>query len=186
MKKPSNKLSVWTFPYRRSYYLLRPWKWVHDAYWNIRNFMYRGRYGYGYIDAWNWFEWWCYVGAAALRYMAEKGSGYPGVSPWETPEKWNVHLHKLADELEWCSDTEDICYTDKYNEYVDEMRDVLKQVRSYTDENGDLHEQLDLTPEQKELRDNYFAREKEIMAETAEKRAEIFAGIGRNLGKYWD
>ena len=66
-----NELSVWTFPYRKGYYLTHPWKWFNDLYWNIRNFWHRGRYGFAYVDAWNWFDWWPKAGAAALEHIAK-------------------------------------------------------------------------------------------------------------------
>lgn len=100
MKK--NDLSVWTFPYRKSYYLTHPWKWFKDIYWNVRNFWHRGRYGYAYVDVWNWYHWWPKAGAEALRYLAEHNSGYPDYAPWETMEKWKAYLLETADKLDWC------------------------------------------------------------------------------------
>ena len=83
-----NKLSVWTYSYRKSYYLTHPKILFHDIYWNFRNWWHRGKYGFGYVDAWNFNNWWVEVGASALRYIADHGDGYPGVEPWDTCNKW--------------------------------------------------------------------------------------------------
>lgn len=185
MKK--NKLSVWTWPYRKRYYLTHPWKWWHDTYWNFRNWWHRGKYGFAYVDVWEWSTWWPEVGAEALRYMAEHGCGYPGCEPWETPEKWKAHLMDLADKLDWCSESQDICAPDEENEYKEEMDKIQKKChREKIDENGMYHTWLELTDEDKEIRDKYFAREKEIWESYDEKRAEILESIGRNLPRYWN
>lgn len=102
MGKKKNELSVMYLSFRKIYYLKHPLKFLREIYWNIRNFIHRGKYGYGYVDVWNWSNWWPAVGAEALRYMAEHGSGYPGREPWETPEKWRAYLLDTADKLEWC------------------------------------------------------------------------------------
>ena len=134
MAKKENKLELMYLPYRGSYYLKHPLKFIREIYWNIRNFIHRGRYGYSYPDVWNWLFWWPTAGAEALRQLAEYGCGYPGHEPWETPEKWKAYLLDTADKLEWC-------------------------VRSAEEPEG-------------------YGRE--------EERANIFAEIGKNLGRFWD
>lgn len=102
MGKKKNELSVMYLSFRKIYYLKHPLKFFWEIYWNIRNFIHRGKYGYSYIDAWNWFYWWPTAGAEALRYIAEHGCGYPGHEPWETPEKWKAYLFDLADRMDAC------------------------------------------------------------------------------------
>ena len=182
-----NKLSVWTYPYRKSYYLTHPWKWWHDTYWNFRNFWHRGKYGFAYVDVWGWSEWWPRVGAAALKYMAEKGSGYPGHEPWETPEKWKDYLNKLSDLLNWSADSQDILYTEDLNEYSKEMDEIHKRAsRRKENEDGTVTTWLDMSVKDKIIRDKYFAREKELQEEFDKNRAEIFKEIGNNLPRFWD
>ena len=185
MKK--NELSVWTFPYKKSYYLTHPWKLWHDFYWNIRNFWHRGRYGFAYVDVWDWSEWWPKVGAAALRYLKENGHGYPGIEPWETPEKWDEHLQELADKLDWCADSQDIPFSEEENEYSKAMEEIQNRCRrEETDEKGMWHTWLEMTDEDKKIRDKYFEKEKELQEKYDNKRSEIFAELGRNLPRYWD
>jgi len=168
-----NKLSLWTFTYRKSYYLTHPWKWLRDVYWNIRNFWHRGRYGFAYVDVWNWCNWWPNVGAAALRYMAEHGSGYPGTEPWETPEKWREFLITQADNLDKAAKSCDFLGCDDENEYAEAFHKLHKEFK-------------DLTVEEKILKQKYWNRTNELQNRYARWRANLFENIGRNLDRYWD
>lgn len=183
-----NPLSVWTFPYRKSYYLTHPWKWFKDLYWNIRNFWHRGRYGYAYVDVWNFGEWYPRVAAGALRYLAEHASGYPGVEPWETPEKWERHLKELAIKLDKCADTLYFDSTDERNEYAKEFYDTHEHLIHHREElpNGCIRTWTDETPEYKELREKYWNRMKELAEEDTRFCREVYTFLGENLGRYWD
>ena len=186
MKK--NPLSVWTFSYRKSYYLTHPWKWFKDLYWNIRNFWHRGRYGYAYVDVWNFCDWYPRVAAEALRYMADHHSGYPGVKPYQTPELWENHLRLLADQLQRCADSQDICWGEERNEYSEAFHEAFRNLTYHEEklDNGYIRTWHDETPEFLELRDKYFAREKEL-AETDKRYAEeVYKFLGANIRRYWD
>ena len=179
-----NELSVWTFPYRKTYYLTHPWKWFYDLYWNIRNFIHRGKYGFAYIDAWNFGYWWPKVGAEALKYIAEHGSGYPGVEPWDTHEKWKAHLLRTYEQLNWCAKSFDDI--DK-NEYSEAMDEIYKRChREKDNDDGTVSTWLEMTPEDKEIRDKYFEKIKEDQEKADKRRIEIFTQIGQNISRYWD
>lgn len=162
-----NPLSVWTFSYRKSYYLTHPWKFFNDIYWNCRNFWHRGRYGYAYTDVWNFCDWYPRVAAEALRYMAKHGSGYPGVAPWETPEKWRDHLEYLANQLQRCSDSQSFSWGRERNEYWEEYSKDVFHANA-------------------ELRKNYLRREEEIAQADHQYQEEVFKFLGSNLQRYWD
>lgn len=182
-----NELSVWTYSYRKSYYLTHPWKWWKDTYWNFRNWWHRGKYGFAYVDVWEWGVWWPKVGAAAMKYLAEHGHGYPGVEPWETPEKWHDYLIKLSDLLKWCGDSQDILFTEDQNEYKAQMDEILKRTRRRMEnEDGSVTDYLEMTFKDKIVRDKYFAREKELEEENDAQRAKILEEIGSRLPRYWD
>ena len=183
-----NPLSVWTFPYRKTYYLTHPWKWFHDLYWNVRNFWHRGRYGYAYVDAWSICDWAPRVIAEALRYMRDHGHGYPGVPPWETPEKWRDHLTYLANQFQRCADFLDgECDTDERNEYKDAFYEMCNRThREYKDEKGNIVWTSERTPEDDELRDKYFKRCAELAKVDAQYAREVFGFFGEHLGRYWD
>lgn len=185
MKK--NPLSVWTFPYRKSYYLTHPWKLFKDIYWNIRNFWHRGRYGYAYVDVWNMCDWAPRVIAEALRYLRDHSHGYPGVSPWETPEKWHDHLDYLANQFQRCADFQDFVATDERNEYKDDFEAMSERThREYKDENGFTVWTSERTPADEELAKKYFERAAELAKVDRMYAREVFEFFGENLGRYWD
>ena len=188
MKKKQNPLSVWTFSYRKSYYLTHPWKWIKDAYWNVRNFLHRGRYGYAYVDVWNLGDWAPRVIAEALRYLAKHHCGYPAYVPYETPEKWTEHLEYLANQFQRCADFMDgECETDERNEYKDAFYEMCERThREYKDENGNIVWTSERTPEDNELKDKYFNRCEELAKVDAQYAREVFGFFGEHLGRYWD
>lgn len=177
--KKRNPLSLWSFTFRPQYYLTHPHKWIRELYLNIKNFIHRGRYGYAYVDVWNWCNWFPTVGAEALRYLAEHGNGYPSVAPWETPEKWCQYLKETAEKLDWCRMTCDIVpehhnTLNQYSKQMDELRSVTSSWRdTMTNENIELHKK-------------YWDREKELNAQDDEQRIVIFSEIGKNLPRFWD
>jgi hypothetical protein len=176
-KKKQNPLRLNSFSYKPTYYLMHPWKWFRDLYWHIRNFIHRGRYGFAYTDVWNWYIWWPTVGAEALRYMAEHASAYPGQIPWSTPGKWKNYLLTMASKLEWAaSDKSDFLSDahDKRNEYFGEYKKIK------TDNPGEISD------EQRQIIDQYWAREHDLELEDEIKRIEIFSEIGKNLPRFWD
>ena len=186
MARKKNELSVFSFSYKKTYYLTHPWKWWNELYWNIRNFIHRGRYGFAYVDVWEWSSWWPKVGAAALRYLAENGCGYPGVDPWDTPEKWHTHLLEIADKLDWCDESQDILYSDNENEYKKAMDEIRERCHREEEKDSIFHTWLEMTDKDEEIRNKYFEREKELYEEYNNKRTEIFKEIGQNLPRYWD
>lgn len=188
MSKQKNQLSIWTYPYRKTYYLTHPWKWFYDTYWNFRNWIHRANKGFAYIDCWNFCDWYPRVGAEALRYLAHHNSAYPGVSPWETPEKWQAHLEEMANKLQRCADFLDSdCDTDERNEYKKAFYEMCERThREYKDEKGNIVWTSERTPEDDELRDKYFKRCEELAKVDRQYTREVFGFLGENLGRYWD
>ena len=183
-----NPLSVWSYPYKKTYYLTHPWKWMKDLYWNMRNFIHRGRYGYAYVDVWNFCDWYPRVGAAALEYLALHKSGYPGVKPWDTPEAWEEYLHYLSKRLKRCADSQDICFGEERNEYAEEFHEAFKNLTYHEKhhDDGSVTTWRDETEEFKALRDKYFAREREIQKTDQEYIEQTYKWIGEDLGRLWD
>lgn len=181
--KQDNHFKTWSFPFRKRYYLKHPIKWVKEAYWNIRNFIHRGKYGYAYTDVWNWFNWWPRVGAEALKYLKEHGSCCPGYTPFETKEKWDNYLNDMAEKLIWCAESCE-CVNDHEdrNELYQQSEEV--RVRSWQQtENGC---KFNITPEDQKILDQYWSREYELDEEDTQKRIEIFTELAKNLSRFWD
>lgn len=108
-----SKWTVWNFPYSTRYYLTHPWKWARELFQNIGAAIRRSTNGWTYSDVWNWDEWFLSTAPTMFRYLANHGSAYPGIEPFETPEKWRDWLYKIADLLESGS-TE---YKEAHNEF---------------------------------------------------------------------
>ena len=174
-----NDLSVWTFSYSTRYYLTHPWKFVKEIYWNIRNFIHRGRYGFAYVDVWNFCEWYPRVAANALCYLAEHGSGYPGYEPWETTEKWKQYLYELACKLEHCANAQDICFHEGANEFEDAFHSMMEIAR---EKNIDINE----IPEYTSIKEKYFAREHELSEIDGKFIENTYKELGANLSRLWD
>ena len=183
-----NPLSVWSYPYKKTYYLTHPWKWWHDTYWNIRNWIHRANKGFAYTDCWNFCDYYPRVGAEALRYLARHNSGYPGYPPWETPEKWREHLNEMASKLQHCADFLDSeCETDERNEYQEAFYEMCDRThREYKDEKGNTVWTSERTPEDEELAEKYFKRCEELNKVDRRYAREVFGFLGENLGRYWD
>lgn len=177
--KKRNPLSLWRFPYRPQYYLTHPHRWIQELYWNIRNFIHRGRYGYAYADVWSWHNWFPTVGAEALRYLADHVHGYPNVAPWETPEKWRQYLKDTAEKLDWCRMSCDIFpeHHETLNLYHKKMDEIMENYSDPFDA---------CTNEYAEVRKKFWEREEELTAQDDEQRTVIFSEIGKNLPRFWD
>ena len=155
------KIPVYLFSYRKSYYLTHPWKIFSELVTGIKNLWHRARYGYAYVDAWNMNTAWCYMGANMLLHIAEHGSAYPGLGAFDTPEKWRNHLVEMAQRLRDCADID----WDERNEFWDQC---LKN------------------PHDKEIEKKWVERQAELDAERKALIAETFEILGKNFDMYWD
>ena len=123
--------SCWNWCHSKRYYLTHPWQWFKDLKRNIKNTYMRARYGFCWIDVWNWDHWFLHTTPNMLRRMAEKGCAYPGHPPFETPEKWHDWLNEMADLLETGTDEWQDAHNEhykKFNEqYLDRANELEKQ-----------------------------------------------------------
>ena len=125
------KYSVWYLPYNKRYLITHPWKLVKCIWRCFRDAWRRSGYGWTYGDVWDWDSWFLHTAPDMLRYMADKGSAYPGKEPFTTPEKWHDWLHEMADLLE--SGRED--WQDEHNEYYDAyMNNIGEELKSLKDD----------------------------------------------------
>lgn len=187
MKKKRNPLSLLEPKYPIIYYLKHPIKGAKDIYWNVRNFYHRGKYGYAYVDVWNWYHWWVTAGAEALRYLADHHAGYPGCDLWDTPKRWEAYLLSMADQLDWCAKSCEIDCHENRNEFTRMRNQIYEQRRK---KRANEFEWDTTTYETTEAEDEvirkYWLREEELTKEDEQRRAEIFAEIGRALPRFWD
>jgi len=162
-----NYNNVWHFSCGKCYYLTHPWEWVKEAAYNIRAAWHRATRGWDYMDVYNMDTWFLHTIPSMLRYLAENGHAYPGVEPFENPQRWKDWLLETANLLD--TGLED--WQNEHNEYYDEyMKHLMDNWEPPTkDENGFLvHKSREFT----ELDKKYFARAKELM-EQGEKNVQL-------------
>lgn len=87
------------FPYRASYYVTHPWKFIKECYWNLRNAWMRVRYGWSFLDVWNTVTWFETVLPEMIRYLADHGNSYPD-SMYSSYEEYAADLRQLAADIE--------------------------------------------------------------------------------------
>lgn len=125
----------------------------------------RVKYGFCNRDVWNLNDWMLDVLPQMFRKLANEGCAYPGVEPFEIPEKWHEWLYSLAKRLESC--TEDM--QDTHNEFYKSFMDTV------------------LDKEQnKQIVERYYERAKEIYDESCVTIKECFAEIGEHFWHLWD
>lgn len=176
--------SVWKLPFGKHYYLTHPWKWFHDIWQNITDAYRRCKYGWTYVDCWNWNTWFLQTTPAMLRHIAEHGCGYPGRGEFAGDdgfEKWHAWLREVADLLE----TGDEDWQDQHNEYyADYIKELeTKWESTTTDENGYIHHKV---PEQTELDKKYFDRCKELAEQGDQNVKKALGMIATEFWAIWD
>ena len=158
-----NVLRISTFKF--TYYLRHPSKFFKEIGWALRAAYMRIKYGYCYQDIWNWQNWFIQIIPPMFRYLSEHGVGYPGVEPFDTPEKWQAWLKHIADEIEKCSEE----YVDSQNEYYKEWM-----------------EKINLPDNNKELSQKYFDRCLELNNESQARIQNTLTEIGKYFYWIWD
>lgn len=93
----------------------------------------------------------------------------------------------MANKLQRCADFLDSdCETDERNEYKKEYEEIIS--RTYkTEKDGQwIRTHFDMTPEEHELCNKYYERQKELAEVDKRYAREVFGFLGENLGRYWD
>lgn len=82
---------LWRFRHLRWHKLTHPRPWQRVRYrWQ------RAARGWADCDVWSMDSYIARVMSAMLTYLADHNHAYPGVEPWETPEKWDTYLRDLS------------------------------------------------------------------------------------------
>lgn len=173
-----DKYTAWSFCYSKRHYLTHPWKWFKDLWRGIRDSWMRAKYGFCYSDVWDWDNWFLYTTPQMLRHMADKGSAYPGMPPFETSEKWHDWLHEVADLLE--SGRED--WQDAHNEYHDEYMKQLSGIH-WEDDNEYIH---CMTREKTEIDKKYWDRAHELSKQGEDNVRRAMSMMGEHFFCLWD
>lgn len=91
------KIGVSAFPFRKKYYLTRPWTFFKELWVTLKNYWHRAFYGYAWVDLWNLDTYLCEMVSNALDQLADRSHGGPfGGEEWPEFEDWQNELHMLA------------------------------------------------------------------------------------------
>lgn len=177
-------MNAFKFLFRPSYYFKHPIKFIKEIGVNLKNAWMRATKGYCYTDIWNIDNWFCEVFPPMLRYLAEHGCAYPGIEPFETPEKWHDWLHSMADMIDTIYD-EDFWIETK-NEYYQEWN-ILWDFHNNKNPNLTMTCEYDTSEEHFDLvRKLYYTRMEEISKERQALIENIFMELAKHFDCLWD
>lgn len=175
-----NKMNVFSYTYRKRYYLKHPWKFIKETGQNLRAAWHRATLGYAYRDVWELGPQLLEILPPMLHHLEKYHCGTPCDM---TDEEWTQWLHKMADSIERLQEEN----WEKQNEYADEFFRVMDEKRIVK---RDEHNALIITwsdePDEKEISKKYFERSKELNDEWIMESERIGAELFRNLQKLWD
>ena len=169
-----NDMSVFTLCCRKRWYLLHPLKFIKEIYKGCRNFIHRGRFGFGYCDVYCMDQYLIRVIPMMLRYLAKHSCCYPSDELFDTPEKYEEWLIQLAEKFELCNEDG----WDNLNEYAEAYHNFLYKYYSNSDH--------DLTVEEKILQNKYFNRAEQIHTQMQETIKEAYAELAEHHDVLWD
>lgn len=111
--------------YRKSYYWLRPWLFVRDAYRELRCFMQRGANGWCNADTWDLQYYLAQVMRDSILHLKKKHHGYPG---YMTEKKWDKELLTMARRFDMFLELDDIRLgEDSVEEYMKKWKKTHKE-----------------------------------------------------------
>ena len=180
MKNSLNTLK--DFPLSRIYYIKHPWKIFSHAWDNCKAAWQRATKGFAASDVWDLDHYLLTLLPAMLRKLADEGMSYPGIAPFETPEKWETWLREMADKLEslqedWAETRNE--YDEPYFHALEEHRRVRRADPSIIRYDTYNDEDLEI------LHDKWLARVNELNQEQKDFTIKTFEELGRYLGFLW-
>ena len=102
-------------------------------------------------------------------------------------EEWREYLEYMANRLERCANSMDICFGEDRNEYREILNEIMHKHKVCTEhEDGSVTVSHTFTPEEEEIRKKYWEREKEIRDADQAYIEETYAMISKNLSHFWD
>lgn len=175
-----NKMNVFSYGYRKGYYLKHPIKFVCETIGNFRAAWHRATRGWAACDVWELGPQFLQIFPEMLRYFEKYHCGVPMDM---ADEEWTQWLHKMADDIELLQETN----WEKQNEYAEEFYRVSEETRrTERDENGALHITWSDEPNYNVIKEKYFARCKELNEQWYIKAEEVFCRLSKMLPALWD
>lgn len=175
-----NKLNVFSYTYRKHYYITHPWKFIKETGQNLRAAWQRATLGYAYRDIWELGPQLLEILPPMLRHLEKYHCGVPCDM---TDEEWTQWLHDMADSIERLQEEN----WEKRNEYADEFFRVMDEKR--IEKRGECCA-LTITwsdaLDEKEISEKYFARCEELNKQWYVEAEKVFKNLSSMLPALWD
>ena len=185
MNRNPDKNVLTDFPFRLSYYLLRPWKFVRECWHNLQNAWFRITRGIAPVDLWSYDTHLNNQIPYALRWLADNSHGWPQSEQFPEYEDWAEYLRELANK--WDYAFMDWVYYGDENEYDKDYHALLDKLTVHEkDSNGFLRSYVKETPELLDLQEKYRAREQELIAKHQRMQHECWAAFEAIFNNLWD
>ena len=158
------------------------WRYPDNWIKNIRTFFRQFKWAYqrvtkGYCEC-DWYDLDTHLTmlmADAITDLANNGMSYPGTDEFDTPEKWETYLKRIAYKLRYSLE-------DLPNEYREEWDKGFDRENISSWINQINHP----TPEEKELSDKFFNKEMENEKKKYQAQLEALDMIKHVWGQLWD
>lgn len=153
------------FPYRPYHYLRHPLTFLRHCILNLKAAWRRATRGFCDMDVAECAERLLALIPLMLRQLA-RGDSYPATGEFPTLESWHKYLEDLASQFEAVQ--EDNWEAAHPNEWEDGLRRCGKMTAS------------------KDVRDNYFTREKQLFEERQAAITDAYTELTRHYPMLWD
>ena len=160
------------FPYRKRYYLLKPWKFLQECWWNVKAAWERATKGYAWRDAAEMDEFLLHIIPAMLRTIAQE-EAYPGNEEFPTYESWADKCNAMADVFESVQEEN---WNLGQNEWDEKFHNMMREAwhpNITTTSNYNLEDM-------ETIKNAYWAREQELQQE----RDKLILDAYQTLAKY--
>lgn len=174
-----NKMNVFSYAYRKRYYITHPWKFIKETGQNFYAAWHRATRGWAARDAWELGPQLLQILPEMLRYLEKYHCGVPCDM---TDEEWTQWLHKMADDIELLQEEN----WEKQNEYNEEFYRVSENCCAYHDERGYLTVTWSDTPDDKEICNKWMKRAEELNEQWQVMAEEVGKSFFKAIPKLWD
>lgn len=173
-------MNVFSYAYRKRYYLTHPWKFVSETMDNFCAAWQRAKRGWAVRDCYELGPQLLQVLPEMLRYLEKNHIGVPMDM---TDEEWTQWLHKMADDIEFLQEEK----WETQNEYAEEFyRASEENRRTKRDELGSPTVTWSDTPDYKEISDKWMKRAEELNEQWYIRAEEVGKSFFNAIPKLWD
>lgn len=154
--------------------LITKYRFFHDLIRFPKRVYQRIKYGFCDIDTWDVENYLDSVLPNILDYLGDNFQGYPGVKPFDTPEKWEEALHSAAEKIRTAS-----MWEEWENPFREEWDNYI--IEKFSNRGSWVKDE-----EFNSLRENYLAKEMKNYDESVAMRNEALDFIKENYNRLID